>query len=469
MSPDIEWRVGEDDRDQETIARVRPPAPPRWHRLALLAVVILGVGLGITYASIPEPPQRPPTPTPRPTLFSVPRPTLPPVLSASSENTALAAAIERDALALANHAGDDDFDLGLVLDETTQASYGEWYYALLKAGGDWGRELYTIEQTGTLRNGLRWVDVRQFRRSNFFRQTRFYRQVDGRWQPVLPDRALWSGELALTDIASPVLPLQIVAPREDTAYLASVINRFERTWRELCTRVDCPLKYTPRGPWPQVITLTLVIRPGPSRVYSVSDHTRTVMVQLPSPRITGVYDYPGNTGDPIGSMALNSLLLPMLHVASGDADRWARADGGRLFLEAIANWQRGRIALEQQPLPIFFSGPRGGLTQPPSALSSLSARQYFTDRLAERELVPLEAVWRWDVNDRAFAGLTLSAVDQAEATVAFIQDRYGDDGVIYFLHALGQADSLPTAVERGLGVTFGEFYLEWLKWTGQRS
>ncbi|MBI5567845.1 MAG: hypothetical protein HY870_23310, partial [Chloroflexi bacterium] len=71
MSPDIEWRVGEDDRDQETIARVRPPAPPRWHRLALLAVVLLGVGLGVTYASIPEPPRPPPTPTPPPTIIVI--------------------------------------------------------------------------------------------------------------------------------------------------------------------------------------------------------------------------------------------------------------------------------------------------------------------------------------------------------------------------------------------------------------
>lgn len=467
MSPDIEWRVGDDG--QETIARVTPPAPPRWHKLALLIVVTLGVGLGITYASIPEPPRPPPTPTPRPPLTAAPRPTTPPMFSASSEPASLEAAIERDALALANHAGDDDFDLGLVLDDTAEAAYSEWYYALLTAGGAWGRELYTVEQTGTLRNGLVWADVRQFRRSNFFRQTRFYRQVDNRWQPVLPDRALWSGELTITDIASPVLPLQVVAPREDTAYLNSVIHRFEHTWSELCTQVDCPLKYTPRKPWPQVITLTLVIRPGPSRAYNVTDNVKGVMVQLPSPRITGLYDYPGNTGDPIGSIALDSLLGPMLRVASGDANRWTHDDGGRLFLDAIANWQRLQITLEQQPLPVFFAGPRGGLTQPPSALSSTSARQYFTELLAERELVPLEAVWRWSAQDRSFAGLTPGAVDQAEAVIGYILERYGEDGVIDFLHALGGADSLPTAIERGLGVTYSEFYIAWLKWLSLRA
>ncbi len=468
MSPDIEWHIG-DDNDQETIARVGSPAPPRWHRLALLVVVILGVGLGVTYASIPEPPKPPSTPTPRPTVKVVPPPTLPPVLSASSDDNSLAAAIERDALALANRAGEENFDLDLALDNSAAEAYAEWYYALLTAGGNWGREMYTIEQSGTLRNGLVWVDVRQFRRSNFFRQTRFYRQIDGLWKMVLPERGLWNGELAITDISSPYLPLQVVAPNEDTPYLNAVIQRFERTWTELCTQLDCPLRYTPHLPWPQAITLTLVIRPGPWRVYSANDDADTLMVQLPSPRVTGVYDYPGNTGDPIGSMALDSLLWPMLRVASGDAERWARDDDGRLFLNAVDEWQRGRIVRQQQPLPIFFNGPRGIRTQPPAALNGLSPQQYFTDLLAERDLIPLEAVWRWDMNDQAFAGLTPGALDQAEATVAFIQERYGDEGVIDFLHALGQADSLPTAIERGLGLTFGEFYGAWLAWTGLRS
>jgi len=468
MSPDIEWHVGEDN-DQETIARVGPPAPPRWHRLALLITMILGVSLGVTYASIPEPPKPPPTPTPRPTTTVALAPTLPPILSAMSQDNTLAAAIERDAQALANRAGEDNFDLDLALDNSAAEAYAGWYYAVLTAGGNWGREMYTIEQSGTLRNGLVWVDVRQFRRSNFFRQTRFYRQIDGLWQMVLPERGLWGGELTITDISSPYLPLKMIAPNEDAPYLNTVSQRFERTWTELCTQLDCPLKYTPRLPWPSVITPTLVIRPGPWRVYSANDDGGTLMVQLPSPRITGVYDYPGNTGDPIGSMALDSLLWPMLRVASGDAERWARDDGGRLFLNAVAEWQRGRIVQKQQPLPVFFSGPRGTLTQPPAALNGLSPQQYFTDLLAERDLVPLEAVWRWDMNDRAFAGLTPGAMDQAEATVAFIQARYGDEGVIDFLHALGQADSLPAAIEQGLGMTFGEFYGAWLAWTGLRS
>jgi hypothetical protein len=465
MSPDIEWRIGEDS-EQETVVKTLPGSPPRWHKPALIAIVILGVGVGLTYVSIAEPPRLPPTPTPPLTI--APRPTQLPVLSASLENPSLEAAIERDALALANHAGDANFDLGLALDDNTEAAYGEWYYVLLTAGGDWGRDLYTIEQTGTLRNGLVWVDVRQFRRGNFFRQTRFYRQVDGRWQPVLPDRAMWSGELTITNIASPALPLQVIAPREDTAYLDSVINRFEHTWSELCAQVDCPPGYTPSGAWPQVMTLTLMIRPGPSRAYTVTDNAGAVMVQLPSPRITGIYDNSGNAGDPIGSMALDSLLLPALRVASGDAIRWGHDRQGQLFLEAIAGWQRGRIALEQQPLPMFFIGPSVERTQPPS-MYSVSARQYFTDLLAERELAPLEAVWRWSTYDPAFAGLGSGAIDQAEATIGFILDRYGDDGVIHFLHALGGADSLSTAIERGLGVKYSEFYLEWLKWTGQRT
>ena len=54
MSPDIEWRVGDGDNNQETIARIKPPVPPRWHKWVLLIIVLMGAGLGVAYASIPQ-------------------------------------------------------------------------------------------------------------------------------------------------------------------------------------------------------------------------------------------------------------------------------------------------------------------------------------------------------------------------------------------------------------------------------
>ena len=68
MSPDLDWRIGE-DAEEETIAKTPRRARSRWHSFAVMLVTCAGVGLGIVYSSIPEPPPRPvPTPamTPRP-------------------------------------------------------------------------------------------------------------------------------------------------------------------------------------------------------------------------------------------------------------------------------------------------------------------------------------------------------------------------------------------------------------------
>ena len=58
MSPDIEWHVGE-DAEQETIARTSVPRRSRRSRWAVLIAIGLGVGLGLVYRSIPEPPAKP--------------------------------------------------------------------------------------------------------------------------------------------------------------------------------------------------------------------------------------------------------------------------------------------------------------------------------------------------------------------------------------------------------------------------
>ena len=73
MSPDIEWHVGE-DAEQETIARTSDPHPSRRGRWAVLIAIGLGVGLGLLYRSIPEPPAKPIAPTPAPAVFQSPPP-----------------------------------------------------------------------------------------------------------------------------------------------------------------------------------------------------------------------------------------------------------------------------------------------------------------------------------------------------------------------------------------------------------
>jgi hypothetical protein len=87
MSPDIHWHVGE-EAEQETIVRTTPARQSRRSWIALLIVVLLGIGLGTLYRSIPDPaprPTSPPTPPPAPTHPAIP--------------AKLFEAIDRDALA----------------------------------------------------------------------------------------------------------------------------------------------------------------------------------------------------------------------------------------------------------------------------------------------------------------------------------------------------------------------------------
>src|SRR5512135_1246643 len=94
MSPDIDWHVVEDEEEETVVA---PPSAPRSRRrvVAILLTVMLGVGLGVLYRSIPEPAARPaPTSTPAPTPTQVAIP------------AKLFAVIDREAQALAN----GDFD-----------------------------------------------------------------------------------------------------------------------------------------------------------------------------------------------------------------------------------------------------------------------------------------------------------------------------------------------------------------------
>src|SRR5512134_2361371 len=69
MSPDIEWRVGE-DAEQEIIARTTSVRRSRRRLWAVIIAIGLGTGLGWLYRSIPEPSPRPIVPTIVPTIMA---------------------------------------------------------------------------------------------------------------------------------------------------------------------------------------------------------------------------------------------------------------------------------------------------------------------------------------------------------------------------------------------------------------
>ncbi len=464
MSPNIEWRIGE-EAGEETIVKT-PSRRPRWRKVLMLIAISLGIGLGIIYRSIPEPSARLIAPTPLP-----PTPTLDP--------SSLEAVIERNVYNLATDAGESQFDLALTgIESTADEDYADWYYTLLSAGGRWGVSapdgLYTIEQIAS--GGVTaWADVRQWRGTGYFRQVRFYRFEDNRWQMTLPVANFWSGKMRAIDtsalsntVGTGVIPFDLAYPFEDEAYVPAVANRFSRVFKQLCADLHCPTDRAWNLTWGNDIALTVTIRPG--RSYQIKDDGQHVTVQMPSPRIIGVYETADSPNDPVRAIAFDSLLAPAARLASGDARRWAVDRGGQLFLDAIVNWQRQRVAFAQRPMGIFFAGPIGGLTRPPSPLSNITSQAYYAGLLSDQPQVPLNALWNWNQNEnRLFGALGGYAVDQANAVIALIGERYGDAGVIKFLNALGASHALEEAIGRGLDWKYSDFLVAWRKWISYRD
>jgi hypothetical protein len=93
MSPDLEWRV-DDPAGEQTIVKTPAPRSPRWRSWAIGLVVMLGIGFGVIYRSIPEPDPPALPPTPSPTIVLTPTPT---AMPAALYNT-----IVREAQALAD-------------------------------------------------------------------------------------------------------------------------------------------------------------------------------------------------------------------------------------------------------------------------------------------------------------------------------------------------------------------------------
>jgi len=457
MSPDFDWQISIDAEERAIRQRARPP---RWRRWGVLAAVTLGVGLGLAYAAIPEPPAPALTPTPSST----------PARRALAANS-LEAAVQRDAFALGAGAGEANFDLAIDgIDTLDDERYAEWYYALLSAGGRWGvypaNELYVIRERGVA-GGLSWVDVEQRRGEGTYRQTRFYRRNRTGWHLALPPRSLWSGRMVAVNTGQVVISrtdkllFDLAYPVEDEAYVPLIVERFSAAFAQLCGDLDCGLEPPWDLRWGRPVALTVAVRSAPWHTYELAGELRPVIVRLPSPRVTGAYTT-DQRGDPLMSMALDALLEPVARLASGEAGRWTADKGGRLFLDAVINWQRLRVALTDGPLPLFFREPRGGLIRPPSPLSSITAPAFFAGRLSGQPLRPLAALWDWPPDD---AG----AVDQADAVIAFIASTRGESGVVDFLKALGGARSLRAAIETGLKIDYRDFEADWQNWIGQSS
>ena len=455
MSPDIEWHVGE-NADQETIAHTSTARRSRRRWWAVIIAIGLGVGLGVLYRSIPAPPAKPIEPTPAPAVIQAPLLPLPTPASAEP----LLVAIQCDAQHLASLPTGDRVTFNPALARLPQA-YADWYAALQNAYGRWGDSaygtLYTIFETGTLSSGAVWVKLGQFRNGDFYRQTRFYRQENDRWIWTLPDLSFWSGitnEVTSNNVGA-FGPISIQYPIEDEPHIAPIVERFARASRNLCESLQCP------SPG---LTLSITIQPALMQPI-VNTRSRTLVIDLPSPRVVGYYEDANALGDPFVSMAYDTLIDSAVQLASGDYARWELDRGGSLFLQAIATWQRARLLNRFFLLELFYH-PR--LLPPSNARlpngQPISLRQRYVDLLRGENLVPLVSLWDWPTDGHTFGLLEHVAVAEAESIVIFIEERYGKEGVVRFLNSLGKAHSLDEAIAAALPVSFGEFNRQWLRW-----
>jgi len=460
MGPDIEWHVGE-GAEQETIAQAT--VPRRSRRLwAMIIAIGLGTGLGLLYRSIPEPPAKPIGSTPAPAVVQSP-------LSPLPAPQALEAAIHRDALRLASMTSTDRVTFDPALSQMPQA-YADWYAALQNAYGRWGpaayQTLYTVFESGTLPSGIAWAKLGQFRHGDFYRHTRFYRLQDNQWIWTLPDRSFWSGEIAevSTGDAGPIGPVTISHPIEDAPVIGAVFDRFTRAYQNLCESLKCSPPASPARLWTPGLTLTITIQPALMQP-DVHPRDSALYIGLPSPRVVGYYEDANAPGDPYVAMAYATLIDPVVRLASGDYARWETDRGGELFLQAITTWKRARLPDDLFLLGVFYQPT----FLPPSSArlpdgQPISLRNGYVDRLRGKGSVPLVSLWNWSTDGHTFGLPEHGATQEAEAMVIYIEERYGQDGVVHFLNSLGKAHSLEEAIEAALPASFGEFNRQWMKW-----
>jgi hypothetical protein len=269
--PDIQWHVGE-DKDQETIARASAPRRSRRSWLAVIIVVILGAGLGMVYRSLPEPAPRP---TPQPT------PTRPPVPAK------LFASIDREAQALAE--GDLESLDALWNFANFQEEQQRLGFVTAWGKPDAGPQ-YDILDFGLLSDDGAWADIRQYRNGEYFRETRFYRLQNGRWQRTEADPRFWNAERQVADTPH----FRVEYAPEDHEWVAKVVTQLERDYEQICADFACPISERQCvtaldrvwcSSYASAYTSTLKFSGATANVSSDGQ-----TIEQPSPRVIGIYE-----------------------------------------------------------------------------------------------------------------------------------------------------------------------------------
>ncbi len=441
MSPDIEWQIGEAS-EQETVVKTQPRPPSRWRKILVGTTLILGASLGVAYSFIPA---APPPRTPTPVSTIPPPPLLEPVIH--RESHALATGDESTYLAQ-----QDQVDGAWYRDQ--QAAFKPW-------GTPPGDRLYTILEQGYSATGRAWAEVTQWISPDVYvRETRFYQlreTMDGpQWKRARPDRSFWSG----AQWRGSSVQFQIAYPAEDNRQAWRVTQRFERVYDILCRDLNCPARTRRR----QAIDLIF----DPAQAVPVIDVGERLIITLPSPRLLEFHEPYGTADDAVTTLAYRVLLDSVTRQASGDAARWRTNTNGDLILQGVQAWQQLRIQLARATPPeqTFINAP-GELWSGPSQGEPGETQQFYRDVLAGAQLMPLAQLWTLPPDALMTSGDGDVVDAEIDALIAFIEERYGNAGVIKLLNALGPARSLEQAIETAFSVPFAEFNQQWQEWIDQ--
>ncbi len=432
MSPDLEWRVG-DQSGEQTIAKTAASRPPsHWRGIVIGIVVMLGAGLGVLYHLIPEPPAPPtsiPAVTRTPAVSPTPTPLPPPGPLAES------IAIEANALS----SGDTQLFMS-----TQDPNDDQWRQKQLADFKPWGTpppgddQLYRIDVTGTLSNDRAWADVIQPRDGRYFRETRFYRLAQNRlfWLRTRPalDPDFWGK--VMTDTTE---HLNVVFYERDAWPAAWVVSHeFEQLHAKACNVLGC------WGVLPPGRQFTLVMLPNTDEPNVTRDPTGHITITLPSPSIMGVYyqsvSNPNWYSDPRIEKSFGQFVYPSLVIdIAGGLEHWQKNHSGNLLIGAIGNWGRVRL----------------GWMQPEEAL-------YQPELLNSNKLPSLDALWDWPLTTST-SGIGDLLFTESTALIKFIDETYGSEKVIALLRAVPDSNSLTDAIKR-IGLPYSEFKQDWQAW-----
>ncbi len=419
MSPDIEWRIGDDAEHETIVASSRRSS--RRRSLWLAVVVGLGLGLGVIYRSIPEPP-------PRPTPIPQPAPALPPRPQVTDT-------IAQESLALAS----GDLRTFLNLQDGTDSA---WYQAQLGFFRTWGRPargpLYTTVATGTLADDRVWADILQFRSGQYFRQTRFYQLKSDRWLRIAPatDAAFW-GESQSEATAHFNLKFRA----GDAALAEALGQQYEAIYAQVCRDLNCPEP----GSLPGSSKMNFVLGPEVSTPL-IDWQDDQLIYTLPSPRLAGLF-FPTPQGNqpspdrPFNQSVVDSLVYYVARRSASHLSTWPKDVTSEHLLGIIAEWESLRLMGQ-----------------------TLRKQLVYPYRLTGSDLPDLAMLWNSPLNHSS-QGVELRGIESA-ALIAFLDEQYGPTKVVTLLHTMSDVGSLPDLV-KALGLSYPDFQDQWRTWLKQ--